>query len=116
MEKKEKKTLFPTVKHLCRNILLCVAASGAKKKNKYRYAFHKNHNFMDENVVQSFQEPKFSRMWLKNPNLKEYYVAVVCKAETLEAEALELVSQLTTGETVRQLESISLFYVTWKED
>lgn len=58
---------------------------------------------MDENVVQSFQEPKFSRMWLKNPNLKECYVAVVCKAETLEAEALELVSQLTTGETVRQL-------------
>lgn len=39
-------------------------------------------------------------------------MAVVCKAETLEAEALELVSQLTTGETVRQLESISLFYVT----
>lgn len=71
---------------------------------------------MDENVVQSFQEPKFSRMWLKNPNLKECYVAVVCKAETLQAEALELVSQLTTGETVRQLESISLFYVTWKED
>lgn len=30
-------------------------------------------------------------------------MAVVCKAETLEAEALELVSQLTTGETVRQL-------------
>lgn len=49
---------------------------------------------------------------LKNSNLKECYVTVVCKTETFEAEALELVSQLTTGETVRQLESISLFDVT----